>query len=227
MVPQIRKLEEPPPRQGIVTEEQFSEILSKLPPWAVAPIQAINVTGWRVNAVLSRRKTDVNLVEGFLILDRDSSKNPIAYKWPLVGELGDLVHAQLTKIAQDELKLRRVIPWLFHQEGKQIPYETLRNNWRRAAAAVGYPGKLMHDFRRTAATRLDSTPGISLSVAMILLGHRTDIMFRRYIQRHDERLIEAANALADKAKSNVGRRTGHRSVNKRPDFVIAKALETQ
>ena len=54
----------------------------------------------------------------------------------------------------------------------------------------------MHDFRRTAATRLDSTPAISRSVAMTLLGHKTDIMFRRYIQRHDEWLVEAAKALA-------------------------------
>ena len=58
-----------------------------------------------------------------------------------------------------------------------------------------YPGKLLHDFRRTAATRLDSTPGISLFVAMTLLGHKTDIMFRRYIQRHDDRLVQAAKVL--------------------------------
>jgi len=49
LVPQIRKLEEPPPRQGIVTEEQFAEILAKLPASAAAPIQAININGWRVN----------------------------------------------------------------------------------------------------------------------------------------------------------------------------------
>jgi hypothetical protein len=61
LVPQIRKLEEPPPRQGIVTEGQFGEILSKLPAWAVAPIKAINITGWRVRAVLSRRKIDVSI----------------------------------------------------------------------------------------------------------------------------------------------------------------------
>lgn len=53
----------------------------------------------------------------------------------------------------------------------------------------------MHDFRRTAATRLDSTPGISLSVAMAPARHKTDIMFRKYIQRHDERLVPAARAL--------------------------------
>jgi integrase len=59
----------------------------------------------------------------------------------------------------------------------------------------------MHDFRRTAATRLDSTPGISRTVAMTLLGHKTDIMFQRYIQSYDERLIEAAKTLAQHRKT--------------------------
>ena len=72
LVPQIRKLEETPPRQGIVTEKQFAEIFSKLPIWAEAPIRAINLTGWRVRAVLSRRRLDVDLETGFLILDRES-----------------------------------------------------------------------------------------------------------------------------------------------------------
>ena len=35
---------------------------------------------------------------------------------------------------------------------------------------------------------------------MTLLGHKTDIIFRRYIQSHDERLIEAAKMLAENRK---------------------------
>ena len=196
-VPHIRKLEEPPPRQGIITEKQFEEILDRLPAWAIAPIEAINITGWRVRAVLSRRKVDVDVENRFLILDGESSKNHTAYKWPLVGDLGELVRRQLDQIPKDERELRRLIPWLFHRQGNPIPYATLYDAWRTAARSAGYPGKLMHDFRRTAATRLDSTPAISRSVAMMLLRHKTDIMFRRYIQRHDERLVEAAKALAE------------------------------
>jgi len=216
LVPQIRKLEEPPARQGIVTERQFEEILFKLPAWAEAPIKAINLTGWRVRAVLNRRKADVDLENGFLILDCDSSKNRTAYKWPLVGELGDLVRAQLKHVTRDEQRLRRIIPWLFHRDGKPIPYGTLYDAWRQAAKAAGCPGKIMHDFRRTAATRLDSTPGVSRTIAMTLLGHKTDIMFRNYIQRHDERLREAAKALAqyraNAANSKIRNLNGHNSV---------------
>jgi integrase len=90
---------------------------------------------------------------GASFLNRESSKNRTEYKWPLVGDMGDLVRAQLTRIQRDELTPRRMIPWLFHHNGKRIPYETLRNSWRRATGAAGYPGKLLHDFRRTAATR--------------------------------------------------------------------------
>jgi integrase len=203
LIPQIRKLEEPAPRQGIVSDKQFDEILAKLPKWAVPPVEAINITGWRVRAVLSRRRTDVDVENGFLILDRESSKNRTAYKWPLVGELGELVRGQLDRIAKDEHELRRLIPCLFHRGGRPIPYATLHDAWRAAARAAGYPGKLMHDLRRTAATRLDSTPAISRSVAMTLLGHKTDVMFRRYIQRHDERLVEAAKVLAERRAAKV------------------------
>jgi len=97
-----------------------------------------------------------------------------------------------------------VIQHLFHRNGKRIPYDTFRKTWKKATTEAGYPGKLTHDFRRTAATRMDSTPGISMSVAMTLLGHNTDIMFRRYIQKHDERLIEAAERLATRPNEKAG-----------------------
>ena len=75
----------------------------------ICPIKAINITGWRVRAVLSRRKMDVGLESGFLTLDRESSMNRTACKWPLFGDLGALVRAQVAQIALEERKLRRVI----------------------------------------------------------------------------------------------------------------------
>ncbi len=129
-----------------------------------------------------------------------------SWTWGVVSSLGELVHRQLDQIAKDERDLRRLIPWLFHRSGKPIPYATLYDAWRTAARAAGYPGKLMYDFRRTAATRLDSTPAISRSVAMMLPGYRTDIMFRRYIQRHDERLVEAAKALTEHQAAKAANR---------------------
>jgi integrase len=203
IVPHIKKLEEPPPRQGIISESQFAEIVDKLTPWAIPAITAIKITVWRVRAILSWRVSDVDLEKGFLVLDHRSSKNRTEYNWPLIGELGDLLAAQLAQIQREERRLRRTIVRLFHRDGKRIPYDALLDAWKLATKKAGLPGKLMHDFRRTAATRLDSTPGISRTVAMALLGHKTDIMFRRYIQSHDERLIEAAKMLAESRKART------------------------
>jgi hypothetical protein len=78
--------------------------------------------------------------------------------WSLVGELGEVVREQPEHIARDERNLRRVIPWLFHRNGKTIPYETIRKVWQKATRAAGYPGKLTHDFRTHGgdAPRLDA-----------------------------------------------------------------------
>ena len=117
-----------------------------------------------------------------------------------------------------------MISHLFHRDGRRIPYATLYDAWRAAAKAAGYPGKLMHDFRRTAATRLDSTPGISRAVAMTLLGHKTDIMFRRFIQTHDQRLVDAANMLAKQRFSEMANSSryadGTKSVAGEPSFAM-------
>jgi hypothetical protein len=165
-----------------------------------------------------------DLERGFLILDRESSKNRTTYKWPLSGDLGDLIRFQVAQIALEERKLRRVIAWLFHRDGRPIPYGTLYDAWCEAAKAAGFPGKLMHDFRRTAARRLDSTPGILRSVAITLLGQKTDIMFCRYIQTHDERFVDAANALAKRRASEMvygfRRQNGTKSVAERPSTAL-------
>ncbi|MGO9265558.1 MAG: hypothetical protein ACLQBA_11880 [Candidatus Binataceae bacterium] len=92
------------------------------------------------------------------------------------GELGELVRKQLDQVAKDERELRRLIPWLFHRSGRPIPCATPYDAWRTAARLAGYPGKLMHDFRCTAATRLDSTPAPSRSVAKTLVGHKTKVL---------------------------------------------------
>ena len=59
---------------------------------------------------------------------------------------------------------------------------------------------------------MDSTPGVSISIAMSLLGHKTDIMFRRYIQKHDDRLVEAATRVAKRPKKLSGYRTAPKAV---------------
>ena len=70
-----------------------------------------------------------------------------------------------------------ISPLVFHRKGK--PVGDIKKAWRKACKEAGYPDKLFHDFRRTAARNFIRA-GVSESVAMSITGHKTNFMFQRY-----------------------------------------------
>lgn len=51
--------------------------------------------------------------------------------------------------------------------------------WRTACTKAGYPGMLLHDFRRTAVRNLERA-GVPRSAAMQMTGHKTASVYERY-----------------------------------------------
>jgi integrase len=83
-------------------------------------------------------------------------------------------------------------PFVFHDHGKQI--KTFYKSWRKACLAAGLPGKLGHDFRRTAVRNMVRA-GIPERVAMQIAGHKTRAIFDRYHIVADSDLKEATQRL--------------------------------
>jgi integrase len=64
---------------------------------------------------------------------------------------------------------------------------------RREAAHV--PGRIPHDLRRTAVRNLERA-GVPRSVAMKMVGHKTEAIYRRYAIVDEAMLREGAEKLA-------------------------------
>ena len=63
--------------------------------------------------------------------------------------------------------------------GQRIAESGFNKAWRRARVATGCPGRIPHDFRRTAVRTLVRA-GVPERVAMQLTGHKTRSVFDRY-----------------------------------------------
>ena len=107
--------------------------------------------------------------------------------------LAGLLATQLKAI--DVLKKRGTIcPWIFHR-ADGTPIKSLRGAWDAATTTAGYPGKLLHDCRRTAVRNLDRA-GVPRSTAMAMVGHETESIYRRYAIQDEAMLREGAEKLA-------------------------------
>jgi integrase len=119
-----------------------------------------------------------------------------------------------------ERKRGQIIPWLFpHVAGAKRRTASMRGPvigdqrkdfrkaWLTACTKAGVPGKLRHDFRRTAARNLVRRH-VPERVAMTITGHLTRSVFDRYNIVSDGDLRDAAAKLSAPAVGD-GHNFGH------------------
>ncbi len=70
-----------------------------------------------------------------------------------------------------------------------------RRAWRTACKAAGQPHLIPHDLRRSAVRNLERA-GVSRSVAMKLVGHKTEAIYRRYAIVSEADLREGTSKLS-------------------------------
>jgi integrase len=105
------------------------------------------------------------------------------------------------------------VPWVFVRmiaKGRGGPKSPRRvtsitKAWKAACAAAGLPGRIPHDFRRTAVRNMVRA-GVPERVAMKLTGHKTRSVFERYNITSPGDLKDAARLLDVAAMQTAGTR---------------------
>jgi integrase len=187
--PHIPMLQEDNVRRGFFEKEQFESVRKHLPADLRPVVTFAYLTGWRTKSeILPLQWRNVDWEARQVRLDAGTTKNREGRAFPFTTELEALLKAQ--KAVHDTLKDdNRIVPWVFHRDGERI--KNFRGAWTAACKSAGVPGRILHDFRRTAVRNLERA-GVPRSSAMAMVGHKTESIYRRYAIVDAGALREAA-----------------------------------
>ena len=209
--PYIPMLAERNVRTGFFERAEFETVREALPQALRGVVTFAYFTGWRIaSEVLPLQGSQVDRTAKAVRLEPGQTKNAegrsISYE-----PLQDLVTTIDEQWKEHErLKMEGTIcPYVFNRQGKRI--SEFRDSWNSACETAGVPGKLLHDFRRTAVRNLVRA-GVSEKTAMQITGHKTRSVFDRYdiVNEADVRaaLGKLADANAAGTKQGQSRRSG-------------------
>lgn len=193
VIPKWEALKEAPPRSGTRSWEEFLAVRDALPAHAKVPVTIEYWLGTRAGEThalewpqVRFRHKDETVEIRLRALDTKSGEQRVAI---LGGDLYDVLRDW-------DVFTRSEYPGTKHVcHYKGAPLKNIKTSWQTACVRVGlgeflepdgaevgnrkYRGALVHDFRRTAVTRMEDA-GIPRKTAMAISGHKTDSVFRRY-----------------------------------------------
>jgi integrase len=181
-VPTIRLYREDNVRQGLVSHEHYLALVAQLPDPINDAVTLGYLSGWRRAEVLRLTWPEVDRTRGLITLAAEQPR-----ELPLSPTLSALIEKRWQARLVNGPAGPRVCDRVFHREGE--PVRDFRGAWRKAAEAIGRPGLLFHDLRRSAVTNMIRA-GVPEPTAMQISGHRTSSVFRRY------RIVETKDLLA-------------------------------
>jgi integrase len=196
--PAMEMLKEAPPRAGFFEPDQYEAVRRRLPPDLRLAVTLACTYGWRIRSeVLPLARRHVDLAAGTVRLDPGTTKNDEGRVVYLTPELRGLLAEHLDRLDALARRTGRIVPELFpHLTGRLAgqPRRGFARAWRTACRRAGVPGRLLHDFRRTAVRNLERA-GVPRAVAMKVTGHKTESVYRRYAIVNDADLREATRRL--------------------------------
>lgn len=107
------------------------------------------------------------------------SKNGEPRVLPLVGELEKIIDRRwLARTIKNEDGSTLLANYVFHR-GDGCAIGDFRKSWKAACQKAGVPSLLVHDLRRSAVRNFDNN-GVSQIVGMMISGHKTASVYKRY-----------------------------------------------
>ena len=181
-------------RQGFLEEGEVQAILPYLPPHARNLVEFLYLTGWRSSEAFRLLWSDVNWGRRFVLLRDSKNREPRIFPFKYHARVETLLRRQRAYVAEWERSEGCLCQAVFPYRGQ--PMKKLRRSWATACRKAGLPGRLLHDFRRTAVRNLIRA-GVQQAIAMKITGHKTDSVFRRYLIVDEELLAQATGAVAE------------------------------
>ena len=176
-------------RTAFFEEEEWAKLLRELADHLRPLFTIAYWLGWRSGELRNLQRSQVDLERGTIRLTPGSTKSKDGRLVYLPAEALAVLREQERATKVLERATQRLIPWVFHNRGKQIrDYYT---GWRAACVRAGCPGMRPHDFRRTAA-RAYTRAGIGEQIVMKITGHKTRAIFDRYNITAESDLADAA-----------------------------------
>jgi integrase len=192
--PHIALLRENNVRRGFFEADELRAVGALLPPDLADLVAFLWITGWRWRSEAARlRWSDVAFDAGEVRLDPGTTKTGEGRVFPFTAELRGVLERRMAITRDRERALGHPVPLVFTRPGGR-PIGSFTKAWARACGAAGVPGRVLHDFRRTAVRNL-LRAGVPERVAMQLVGWRSRQMLDRYHIVNAADLHEAARRL--------------------------------
>jgi len=184
--PDFSLLTEKNRRLGFFEVHEFEAVISKLPPHLQPLMRFLYWTGWRSSEARDLEWHQVDRAAGVVRIEETKNSEPRTIPYGVLPELKAIVEAQRARADELQRSLRRVVKHVFFTDSG-LKVHDYAKAWNEARKAAGLPGRLVHDFRRTAARNM-LRAGIPQNVCMQLGGWKTQSIFTRY-SIVDEKLL--------------------------------------
>lgn len=199
-----KRLKESAPRKGFIADTEYAKLAanSKNTLWLRALVACAYSFGFRKGELLNLRVRQVDLLDRWIDLEGDGTKNGEARKIPMTAEVFELLRLCLRGKKPEGYVFTR-------EDGSRVADP--RDDWYSlcVASELGiyvpakrkngedynrYVGLNLHDFRRSAIRNM-TRRGVNDKTAMRISGHKTFSVFQRYNIVDEADLVEASKRI--------------------------------